>query len=100
MSRDWQFYWQDALTACRKIVRYTEGLDRAAFEADERTVDAVLRNLEIVGEAVKALPKGARDRAPTIEWRKIAGLRDVLAHAYFGIDLDIIWDIVESKVPE
>ena len=75
-------------------------MDRSAFEADERTYDAVVRNLEVIGEAVKQLPDLARALAPGIEWRKIAGTRDFLAHAYFGIDGDILWDVVSNKVPE
>ena len=75
-------------------------MSRAAFEADERTYDAVLRNLELIGEAVKRLPDEARNLCPDIEWRRIAGLRDLLAHSYFGLDPDIIWDIVVVKVPQ
>ncbi len=100
MSRDWRLYWLDALESCRKVERYVAGLDRAAFEADERTLDAVIRNLEIIGESVKKLTPEARALAPQIDWRKISGLRDILAHAYFGIDKDIIWDVVANKVPE
>lgn len=74
-------------------------MDRAAFELDDRTYDAVLRNLELIGEAVKQLPDAARSLAPTVEWRKIAGTRDILAHAYFGIDNDIIWDVISNEVP-
>ena len=69
-----------------------------AFIADERTFDAVIRNLQIIGEAVKNIPQETRDLAPEIEWRKIAGLRDILAHAYFQIDNEIIWDIIQNKV--
>jgi len=100
VSRDWRLYWDDALVACRKIQRFTAGLDKDGFRSDERTYDAVLRNLEVIGEAVKNLPEEARDRAPAIEWRKIAGLRDIIAHGYFGIDDEILWDIVARKVPE
>lgn len=100
MSRDWRLYWKDILQSCRKIERYTAGLDRSAFEADEKTRDAVLRNLEIIGEAVKNLPDEARSLAKDVEWRQIAGLRDILAHGYFGIDDDILWDVVSSKVPD
>jgi uncharacterized protein with HEPN domain len=100
VSRDWRLYWRDIIDCCRKIDRYRAGMDRAAFEADDRTFDAVLRNLEVIGEAVKRLPPEARALAPQIDWRKIAGMRDLLAHAYFGIDKDIIWDVVTNKLPE
>jgi uncharacterized protein with HEPN domain len=66
---------------------------------DERTVDAVVRNLEVIGEAAKNIPIEIRSALPDIEWQRIAGLRDVLIHAYFGVDLDIVWDVVQTKVP-
>ena len=69
------------------------------FQQDEKTYDAVVRNLEIIGEAVKHIPDELRRQRPEIEWRKVAGLRDMLAHAYFGIDDDILWDVVLHKVP-
>lgn len=100
MSRDWRLYWDDILLACRKIQRFTAGLDKTGFRVDERTYDAVLRNLEVIGEAVKNLPEGARNGAPGIEWKRIAGLRDVIAHEYFGVDDEILWNIVTEKVPE
>ena len=62
MSRDWRLYWDNILTACRKIRRFTMGLERAGFRADERTYGAVLRNLEVIGEAVKNLPRSALPR--------------------------------------
>jgi uncharacterized protein with HEPN domain len=99
MSRDWRLYWDDVLTACRKVKRYVAGLDKDGFQADEKTYDAVLRNLEIVGEAVKHLPPEVCAAVPNVEWRKIAGLRDVVAHRYFGIDDVILWDIVAAKIP-
>ena len=86
--------------ACRKVLRYTQGMNRAAFEVDERTRDAVLRNLEIIGEAAKSLPQEARELAPHIQWRRIAGFRDVIAHGYFAIHDSVLWDVVENGVPE
>jgi uncharacterized protein with HEPN domain len=100
VSRDWRLYWEDIITACEKVLRYTQGMDRDALLADEKTHDAVLRNLEIIGEAAKHLPDEARQLAGEIEWRKICGFRDYLAHAYFGVDPDIIWSIVSDKIPE
>ena len=70
------------------------------FSNNELIQDGVIRNLEIIGEAVKNLPDDIKKDYPEVEWRKIAGLRDILIHAYFGVDLEIIWDIVRNKVPE
>ena len=69
------------------------------FETDRMRFDAVIRNLEIIGEAVKRVPNPIRKNHPSVAWRKIAGLRDRLIHAYFDIDIDIIWDIVHSELP-
>ncbi|MHA1839455.1 MAG: HepT-like ribonuclease domain-containing protein [Candidatus Ranarchaeia archaeon] len=60
--------------------------------------DAVIRNLEVIGEAVKHIPKEFQNKHSTVNWRKIAGLRDILIHAYFGVDLDIVWDVIENKL--
>jgi len=100
VSRDWRFYWDDIIGACEKIERYTAGLDRDAFIADDKTGDAVIRNLEVIGEAAKHLPPEARELASDIEWKKICGFRDFLIHAYFGVDPDIVWSVVSDKVPE
>ncbi|MFI5289482.1 MAG: DUF86 domain-containing protein [Polyangia bacterium] len=99
MSRESRLYLEDILAACQKVARYCAGLTRTAFEQNEMAYDAVVRNLELIGEAAKAVPEPLRQRLPSIEWRKICGLRDVLAHAYFGIDNEILWDVIENKVP-
>jgi uncharacterized protein with HEPN domain len=78
----------------------THSVDFATFSADEMRVDAVVRNLEVIGEAAKNIPQAQRDLAPAVEWRKIAGLRDIVAHQYFGIDLNIIWEIVQNRLAE
>ena len=67
---------------------------------NELIFDAVVRNLEIIGEAAKGIPVDIRDRSTAIDWRRIAGLRDVLAHAYFALDDETVWDIIENKVPD
>ena len=78
----------------QKNIRFKE------FIANELIQDGVIRNLEIIGEAVKDIPEDIKSIYPNIEWKKIAGLRDILIHAYFGVDMEIIWDIVENKVPK
>lgn len=100
MLRDEIMYLQDIAQCCEKILRFTAGLAQSDLVTDEKTYDAVVRNLEIIGEAAKHIPENLRARLPDIEWRKAAGLRDMLAHAYFGIDNDILWDVVQNKVPQ
>jgi uncharacterized protein with HEPN domain len=91
-------YLQHILDAIEKIERFTsEG--RAAFNGDDKTQDAVIRNFEVIGEAVKNLSPGLRERHTQIEWSKIAGMRDKLVHHYFGVKLDIVWDTVTQVLP-
>ena len=99
MSRSLRLYLEDILSSSAKILRYTEGMTFEDFIRDERTYDAVLRNLQIIGEVVKNVPIEFRDKYEQIQWRKMAGLRDILAHAYFSLEDEIIWDVVENKVP-
>lgn len=99
MPRDSKVYLQDILDAIEHIQQYTEGYTLQTLTADRRTLDAVIRNLEIIGEAARKLPERARAGHPEVDWRKIAGLRDVLVHEYFGIDEEIIWDVVQNKLP-
>lgn len=99
MSRDARVWVTDIIEGCTRIAEYTAGMDIDAFRADQRTLDATVRNLQIIGEATKALSDDVRALEPSIEWRKIAGLRDILVHAYFGVDDEIIWDVVQTKLP-
>ena len=93
MSRSTRLYLQDIQSSARKILRFTKGLSYEKFVEDEKTYDAVIANLMIIGEAVKNLPPDLKAISPDVDWRKIAGLRNILVHAYFSIDSEILWDI-------
>ena len=90
----------DIRTALGKIERYVSGLDREAFLSDEKTIDAVVRNLEIIGEAVKQLPADFKQRYSGVPWPQIAGLRNRIVHDYAGIDLELIWQVLQTGLPE
>lgn len=100
MPRSQKVLCDDILEAIQRIEEYTEKMDIEDFSESSLHQDAVMRNLSIIGEAVKAISLDIKEKYAAIEWRKIAGLRDILIHAYFGIDIDIVWDIVQNKLPE
>jgi uncharacterized protein with HEPN domain len=98
-ERDWQLYVEDIRIAASKIVAYANGLDLDGFVADERTYDAVLRNIEVIGEAASHVPEAVRDRFPQVPWRVLTATRNRLIHGYLTIDDDILWNIVEVEIP-
>ena len=98
MPRDYKVYIDDIIEAIERISDYTTGLSFETFFNDRKTVDAVNRNLAIIGEAANKIPEEIKTKYPNIEWYKIIGLRNILIHDYFRVDLEIIWDIIENKL--
>ena len=98
-ERNAKAFLQDMLEAGRRILIYTNGQDYTSFQKDFKTQDAVLRNLEVLGEAAKNIPEEVTNQYPNLPWREMAGTRDRLIHHYFGVNLDVIWGIVELELP-
>jgi uncharacterized protein with HEPN domain len=88
------------LYAAEKIKRYTSGLDFETFISDEKTLDAVIRNFEVIGEAANRIDPDFRDKNPEIEWKRIRGFRNRIVHEYFGIDYEIVWEIINTYLDE
>lgn len=90
----------DIVEAGEAIASYVEGFDVVRFRNDRRTVDAVLRNIAVIGEAARSVPEEIRARRPLIPWVDIADMRNVVVHEYFGVDLDILWRTATVDLPE
>ena len=97
--RDWALFVADIQQACDKISGYVSGMSFEDFCADTRTVDAVVRNLEIIGEASRGIPDDKKLLKPEIDWAAIRGLRNRIVHEYFGLSLSVIWAIVQTDLP-
>lgn len=91
---------EDMLDAANKILEYTKGLSYEDFYNDNKSVDAVCRNFEIIGEAANLLPDEVRDNYDKIDWYRIRGFRNRIIHEYFGVDIQILWRIKEKQIPE
>ena len=100
MKKDPKVFIGHILESVHLIEKYVDQMSKEDFLKSVNIQDAVIRRLEIIGEAVKNLPLEFRDEYPDIPWRQIAGMRDVLIHAYFGVDLDLTWKVVKSDLPE
>ena len=100
MSRDPLLYVEDIVSAGEAILRYTDGLTLEAFSANDEKRAAVERQVFVIGEAAARLPDEWKARCPAVPWRKVVGLRNLLAHGYWVIDPEELWDVARNKVPE
>lgn len=100
MRRSFTLYFEDILESAKNIQNYAGNLSYQELIADRMRLDAIVRNFEIIGEASGKIPQDIQEKYPFIEWRKIADFRNVLAHEYFGIDLEIMWQIIKEKLPD
>ena len=92
---------KDILNSIKKIEKYSgKILSWQELKKEELLMDAIVRNLQIIGEASKNIPPEIRKKHNKIEWKKMSGLRDILVHAYFGVSQEIVWDIIKNKLPE
>jgi len=99
MKRDYRVYLKDILQSFSNVSQFLEGLSYEEFIADRKTISAIVRELEIAGEATKQIPATIRKKFPQIPWSDMAGMRDKLIHFYFGVDLEIVWETVKVRIP-
>lgn len=97
--RDWQLRIEDILEAIRRIKQYTDGFDYDLWLKDQKTIDAVIRNFEIIGEAATHVPSEIQARNPALPWAKMKGIRNLLIHEYFGVDAEVLWRTIQEDLP-
>ncbi len=98
-KREWKLFLEDILESMSLIEEYVKDMNFDNFKSDRKTIDAVIRNFEIIGEAAKNIPENIRNGYKNIDWIGIIGLRNRISHEYFGIDFSIIWNIIELELP-
>jgi uncharacterized protein with HEPN domain len=99
VPRDYRDYLQDMLGATEKVAAFVQGMTRGQFLEDEKTQFAVVRGLEIIGEAAKKIPDSVKVKHPQVPWREVAGMRDKLVHDYFGVNAEVVWRTAVEDVP-
>lgn len=99
-KRDWKVLFEDILESAEKIEQYTDGISFDDFAMNSMIMDAVIRNIEIIGEASKNVPDTVKEKHPGIPWNKLGGIRNRIVHEYFGVDINIIWFIVSNELSQ
>ena len=97
--RNGRLYLDDIIQACNKIINYTDNISHDDFIKDDKTIDAVVRNLIIIGEAARLIPNDIKKKLPELDWPAIIGLRNIVTHEYFGVDVDEIWKTIQEDIP-
>jgi uncharacterized protein with HEPN domain len=100
MKRDMGLFIEDILNSIKNIEEFSKGLNKERFSKNNLRQSAIIRQLEIIGEAVKNIPNSFREKYPKIPWKDISGFRDILSHAYFGVNIDRVWNIIEKDLPK
>ena len=100
MKRDYTLFLQDIISAIESIEKFVQGMSLDDLVKDDKTSSAVVRKFEVIGEATKHIPDRIKEKHPEIPWKRMAGMRDRLIHAYFGIDYKLLWDAIKIEIPK
>lgn len=99
MNREYADFFRDMLENAQRAIQFTEGMDYKSFSEDEKTVYAVIRAVEVIGEAAANIPENVRKQYPRIPWREVKGMRNKLVHHYFGVNMEVVWQTVREDLP-